>query len=388
MSSSNLQSFPKKAYFSSQTLREPIVIQYENDFRQLGFLGSGTQEDPYIIANWIIESNGNCISISYTQSHFRVRNCILINGGFEPAISFQNVSNGIIEDCEIIAGDGITFRNCASIDLVGNVIAGPRGPGVYIVDCDEEISISDNRIFYCETGIFVENTDSCIITMNRIYCNRFGIHLLADTQFNVIGQNSLGWNENQDNRFQDGIDGDNAHDAGNENHWDGNRWSDYRSYSTEYDIGGPAFALDHFPSPLTDFSAPVITSSDIDTVIQGNTSAFLIWTIIEEFPFSYEIHQNGIIIDEGYITSEIITQPLGLLPYGVYNFTILVTDGVGYVETLQRTISVVNDYGMNEPLVYSLILSVGIFAGAIVIVTVDHHRTKKRKNDELEYVTS
>jgi hypothetical protein len=75
----------------------------------------------------------------------------------------------------------------------------------------------------------------------------------------------------------------------------------------------------------------------------------------------------------------------GFLPYGVYNFTILVSEGVGYVETLQRIIDIVNEYGMNEPLVFSLILSVGIFASAMVLVTVDHYRTKRRETDELEY---
>ncbi|MFW9926537.1 MAG: NosD domain-containing protein, partial [Candidatus Thorarchaeota archaeon] len=278
------------------TEHDPISITDDSQFSEMGFPGSGTNEDPYVIDDLVIVDEDSCIRISGTISFFTIRNCFLTcpNAG---VIQLENVYNGIIEDCRIEGGEfGISFRNCGYIEIVGTIISGSLPAGIKVSDSNYNISISHNRIFGCETGIFVENTENCIIHMNRIYYNRFGIHLVEDTYNNIITQNSLGWNNNQGNRFGDNIDGGNAHDSGSNNYWDGNSWSDYRSWYVWYEIGGGSdpqdLPRDLNPSSLFDLSSPVITISEIDIVIEGNSSAFLSWTINEEFPVSFELYQN------------------------------------------------------------------------------------------------
>ncbi|MFW9793481.1 MAG: hypothetical protein ACFFEE_04200, partial [Candidatus Thorarchaeota archaeon] len=237
--------------------------------------------------------------------------------------------------------------------------------------------------------IFVENTGNCIINMNRIYYNRFGIHLLDDAYSNMITQNSLGWNYNEGNRFGDNIDGGNAYDSGTDNYWDGNSWSDYSSLDAWYDIGGGSdpqdLPRDLNPSSLFDLSSPVITISEIDRVIEGNSSAFLSWTINEEFPASFELYRDTIVIDEGYLTTDILVQPLGSLNYGTYNFTILIRDAVGHIETLEHEIQVVS------PVIEGLLnLSFGVWICIFMILPLDYlRRIRKRKmTDELEFDAS
>jgi hypothetical protein len=103
----------------------------------------------------------------------------------------------------------------------------------------------------------------------------------------------------------------------------------------------------------------------------------LIWTIVEEFPFSYEIHQNGVLINEGYLTTNHIVQPLSSLSFGLHNYTILVIDGVGITDSFQTLVNVV----LPPSLFASIVVSVGIFASAVVIVTVDFLRRKKKERD-------
>ncbi|MFW9768475.1 MAG: NosD domain-containing protein, partial [Candidatus Thorarchaeota archaeon] len=275
--------------------------------------------------------------------------------------------------------------NCSFIEIVSTIIAGSHSSGIYANGCDYNLSISSNRIFGCETGIFVENTENCIINMNRIYYNRFGIHLLDDTNSNMITQNSLGWNNNSGNRFGDNIDGGNVVDSGSDNYWDGNSWSDYNSVDAWYEIGGGSnpqdYPRDLNPSLLLDLSSPVITISDIDRVIEGDSIAFLSWRIIEEFPASFELYRNTIAIDEGYLTTDILVQPLGLLSYGTHNFTIIIRDAVGNIETLEHDIRVVS------PVVeIFLILSLGVCICVFTILPLDYLlRIRKRKMiDELE----
>jgi len=198
--------------------------------------------------------------------------------------------------------------------------------------------------------------------------------LSATTESILVGQNSVGWNIGSDNGV---VIPRNAYDSGINNFWDGNRWCDYRFSGIGYEISGDSFSVDANPSLLLDFSAPTLTVSDVKSIVRGDSDAVLNWTIVDEFPVSYEIYHNEEIIKEGYLTNDFITQPLVTLLYGLHNFTISVGDGVGYIETLQHFVNV----NIEESVVVSLIVSVGIIASVIVILPLDYLR-RKRKSEK------
>lgn len=80
-------------------LHNPIhIVGNENFIFANGVVGgSGAEEDPYIIENWIIENSGNNgIWIENTDSYFIIRNCSIEDS--EIGIKLENVSNGIVEN--------------------------------------------------------------------------------------------------------------------------------------------------------------------------------------------------------------------------------------------------------------------------------------------------
>ncbi|MFW9848409.1 MAG: right-handed parallel beta-helix repeat-containing protein [Candidatus Thorarchaeota archaeon] len=362
----------------------PVIISDNSDFSQLGFPGIGTYEHPYIIEGLSIVNNDRCIAIANTDSHFRIQNCDLLGTAMDGVIRLENTTNGIIEDCCIEGGDlGIYMDHCASIDILNNAIAGAIGAGICVLNSDYDITMSDNRVFNSQTGIYMDQADSCIIARNRVYHNIFGIFLSYGSQ-NQINQNSIGWNIGDDGSGV--VIERNAYDGGSDNNWNDNSWTDFRSYETWYPISGPALAQDNNPTGLYDIRAPIITVSGSSNVVQGNSSAVLKWTFVETFPTSFRMYQNGVISEEGYLLSDVITTPLGLLSAGQYNFTLLIQDCVGYVESLQYHISVVSTPDLDDPFLLSMIICMGIVASIIVILPLDYRRRKRKylKTDEVE----
>ncbi|MFW9793482.1 MAG: right-handed parallel beta-helix repeat-containing protein, partial [Candidatus Thorarchaeota archaeon] len=140
------------------TEHNPIAITDDSHFSEMGFPGSGTNEDPYVIDDLMIVDEDSSIRISETISFFTIRNCFLSCHNLG-VIQLENVSNGVIDDCRIEGGEfGISLNNCSYIEIASTIIAGSLSSGIFLNGCDYNITISDNRIFGCETGIFVENT--------------------------------------------------------------------------------------------------------------------------------------------------------------------------------------------------------------------------------------
>ncbi len=333
----------------------PILIADESDFSLLGFPGTGTSSDPYIIEGLNISRAGNCIYISQTSVFFVIRDCYL-NGG----VSFDNVENGKIETCIIDGGtDGILVDRCERTRIENNIIFGANEHGIYIQQ-GEFIDIVENYIFANERGISVNGADNSSIWNNRVYSNsRVGIEITQYTEFSDIFLNYLGWNVG----FLSLSGERNAVDDGENNTWHFNHWSD--SFPAgPYSIEGEANAIDGTASTLRDDVEPVIVAPAVDSVIQGNATAILNWTIVEEFPFSYEIYQNGGLIDEGYLFCDSVSIPLGGVAPGEHNFTIWVRDGHGNVDTLQQIVEIIPPFADNS------ILLAGVGISVIIVVLI------------------
>jgi hypothetical protein len=69
-----------------------------------GWIGNGTEINPFIIEGYIFESDQKCISIQNTAYHFIIRNCEFTTAGGSDnqyALIFHSVSNGVIDACKI-----------------------------------------------------------------------------------------------------------------------------------------------------------------------------------------------------------------------------------------------------------------------------------------------
>jgi len=91
--------------YNETPTHEPIIIIGDDNFTEENGVigGSGTKDDPYIIANWVIKANGTTpymgtagIFIANTTKYFVIRNVTVFGGDW--GILLDNVSNFVIED--------------------------------------------------------------------------------------------------------------------------------------------------------------------------------------------------------------------------------------------------------------------------------------------------
>ena len=135
---------------------DPIKITSDQDFIDLGFSGSGTKEDPYIIENY--EINGTAsedgIHIAHTTKYFIIRGC-KIRGAYQGigidnvtfstaqiinnycylnsknAIDLYETGGHLIKNNTVIENKmGVRFDRCDNLTIVGNTLYKNRGCGL------------------------------------------------------------------------------------------------------------------------------------------------------------------------------------------------------------------------------------------------------------------
>jgi parallel beta-helix repeat protein len=225
---SEKQVTSQQEYIPSDTIR----ITNDSSFELHGFPGNGTNTNPYLIENYIIEINETSeyewgVEVSGTESHFIIRNCyikgdevslstygmgiylydtsngrIQSNGfeDFEVSISIQgNVVNFTIDDNHFQGEADNQQRTTIGISLSGdnqdirvnnNVFEDcTRGIEVF----SSGITVSNNTMTNCYLGVILASSSSITITNNTIEEGEIGFHL-QDSDDNLVSWNFLSRN--------------------------------------------------------------------------------------------------------------------------------------------------------------------------------------------------
>ncbi|MHA1989939.1 MAG: right-handed parallel beta-helix repeat-containing protein [Candidatus Hodarchaeales archaeon] len=164
---------------------DPIYVVGDRAFAALGFPGSGTEEDPYVIEQKIFTSfEAVLFEVHDTTVYFIVRDTLFdgINHSFN-AIVLDNVVNAIFERNNVTnAVTGIFVYNSANLVFESNRIYFNFEYGLWAKNSNN-LDILTNHIFdNGEDGIFSENTHSSLIQGNQVFNNGFGIVTL-NTKF-------------------------------------------------------------------------------------------------------------------------------------------------------------------------------------------------------------
>lgn len=184
---------------------EPIVINSDSDFELQGFLGNGTMSNPYVIENLYIDyqeyiqEHPAAITISHTQAHFIIRDCML-EAGIGPTtppgtgaggIRLENVSNAYIDHCELILfSTGIQVRNASYCQIANNQVSGCE-VGIGCLEI-EDITFTGNELYLNYYGVLVARCMDTQITSNIIRNNSItGIFPLEEGQNCVISNNMI-----------------------------------------------------------------------------------------------------------------------------------------------------------------------------------------------------
>ncbi len=154
----------------------PIDINGDDQFKSVAesesWPGNGSESDPYIIEDFDIDlggTNGRCIYIRNTVSHFIIRDCTFTGASLSDGtgVNLWNVTN-----CEI--SENIFFDNYYSMSFLGdngtvvnNEVLSSVSVGFYL-SSQENSSISDNTIHGGQTGLILEGLQQCDINNNTI----------------------------------------------------------------------------------------------------------------------------------------------------------------------------------------------------------------------------
>ena len=169
---------------------------------------------------------GNRSSDSRYSLHFMYSRYNLVEGNH-----YANNTVGIF----LMYSDGVVVRN----NHIAHA-AGPTGVGIGFKETSD-LTVEDNEILYCATGLYIDVSPFQPDTTNRfsgnlIAYNGIGVRFLNDWTGNVFRQNQF-----VDNLTQIAVSGGKT---ANRNVWEGNYWSDYEGFDRDDDgIGDAPYEL-------------------------------------------------------------------------------------------------------------------------------------------------
>ncbi|OLS17098.1 MAG: hypothetical protein HeimC2_36880 [Candidatus Heimdallarchaeota archaeon LC_2] len=181
----------------SYTPHATISIFNTGDFISLGFNGSGTLIDPFMIEGLnITSSSAHLISISNTVAYFTIINNFLKSNNSPDYIGIllENVENAEVSSNVILNVDqGISLSDSKHIKIENNTISNINAAGIEIFGNSVNNLIVNNQISNANDGISIHAPNNQI-SANKIYQNTIGITHSAVNNIidgNIVYNNSL-----------------------------------------------------------------------------------------------------------------------------------------------------------------------------------------------------
>ncbi|MFX1533411.1 MAG: nitrous oxide reductase family maturation protein NosD, partial [Promethearchaeota archaeon] len=179
LGSTEYPMFSSRQWTLSQYMEHsPIFISGNADFLAQaaieGWSGTGSQEDPIIIADKKINYSANyltrtLIEIQNTDLCFQIRNNLL-QGGAETTITYG------------ISLENVTHGN---FEIINNSVLN-NDIGIRVVSSGSNLTLVSNKIVNCDHGIYIESSHSTTINDNNIRDNTFGISLVGSKEIHLV----------------------------------------------------------------------------------------------------------------------------------------------------------------------------------------------------------
>ncbi len=284
------------------------------------FVNNGLEIRGETLSDWLQTAISDNTVNGKTLGYFSGLARGVIDGGQYGQVILVNCTGVTVLDGVFINSSlGIELGFSSNNAVVNNTISDNSRYGVFLRSSSNNIVVSSN-ISRNGDGVWLYNSSNNILTSNTISDNsEYGVYLYSSSN-NRIYLNILAWN------------GNNAYDAGSDNYWNttgiGNYWSDYNGTGV-YVVGPSTGSVDYHPRTWIDTTPPTINHpSDIEYV-EGAAGHSITWSPYDDYPASYEVYQNGTLIESHGWPGGSITIDTDGLSIGTYNYTIVVYDKSG-----------------------------------------------------------
>lgn len=157
-----------------QTPHDPISINGYDDFKNQaileGWLGNGSINNPLLICNYTIETNGvSGITILNANFYFKIENITILGSMNENEVAFRlynvvhgELTNNIVENCNT----GFLIEESNKVTIKENQVINCTGNGIYIIESDYN-TIIDNQNFNCR--IYIRSSNNNLIKGNTVH---------------------------------------------------------------------------------------------------------------------------------------------------------------------------------------------------------------------------
>jgi len=178
----------------SYTGHDPINITNDAQLAVIANNGTGTTNDPYIIANWIIDAFSNYgIYITGTTKHFRIENC-WIRYSILSGIYVNDVTprTATISNNTCISNDyhGIYFRYSANSTIVNNICTNNDRIGIFIYHSRSSILANNTCVSNNGLGISLYESISSTVANNICIDNGEDGIGLGESDSSIIANNT------------------------------------------------------------------------------------------------------------------------------------------------------------------------------------------------------
>ncbi len=223
--------------------------------------GTGTRDDPFIIAGFKIDASEALagIHIEGVTKYFRITNNLII-GARAAAIFLQDLSHVVVAECTIIDSNiGIHLQEVRSVTIYNNILTNSSFSAIFLIDASETL-IYRNTITKGDIGIYFVRRSP----RNRIIANDFidvspGVvveGIIRDRDGNIIGGflcNGGNWFFH--NNFINSLAVDHTFNRWDDGQGRGNFWSRHRGRDADNDgigdraqrIFGEGWNRDNYP---------------------------------------------------------------------------------------------------------------------------------------------
>lgn len=193
-----------------------VRLWYSNENR----IEENTITDARDVVVWYSRDNviaGNTISGGRYGLHFMYAQYNLVKNN-----RFERNSVGTF----LMYSDGVVMRN----NRISHGL-GATGMGIGMKE-SSDVTLEDNTIIYCATGIYMDVSPYQPDTTNRVKRNH-----LAFNSIGILFHNDWTGNALEDNRFESNYVqvSVNAGASAQRNDWDGNFWDDYQGFDRNHD---------------------------------------------------------------------------------------------------------------------------------------------------------